>query len=236
MRDVGGHFDSQYQEYLDSIFRTNRVWYRNINRRLRGYLRGTVLDVGNGGVFTYDTRLPDRIIAVDVAFRDKSKLRKWPNVTYVCDDARHLRSVPDSSVDTVIFQFVLHHVVGVSSKQTMRNLEMVMASARRVLRKGGRVVVVETFVPGFAEAIERFLYPLTSAFLRLLDRPMILLISRKTCRRLVLGAGFREVREFRVSYGKKIDILNGLKPGILVVPAWLAPHRCYLLAGRKSIR
>ena len=105
MVDVGKHFSEQHEEYVSSVAGAQKTLYMNINKELTPFLEGDILDVGNGGVFAYDIIKPKRITAVDLAFRDVSKLEKFPNVSYECDDARSLESIPPRSFDTVIYQF-----------------------------------------------------------------------------------------------------------------------------------
>lgn len=233
MTDVGTHFEAQYADYVNSIKKTNKEWYRNINRELNRFLSGTVLDIGNGGVFTYDISRPGRIIAADIAFKDIGKLPKHDKVLYLCDDARSLRSVRDNTADAVLIQFVLHHIAGISANETLKDVRQVIRTSRRVLKPGGFLIIIETCAPRFAEVSERMLYPITSRLLRFLRKPMIFLLSRKTLLRLLRDSGFSEVHHKKISFGKRFDVLNGLKPGLVVIPGWMSPHRCYMLVGKK---
>jgi ubiquinone/menaquinone biosynthesis C-methylase UbiE len=231
--DVGKHFNEQYNAYLKSVD-TNRVLYRNINKVLEPLLDGVVIDVGNGGFFTYDVKKVKKLIAIDVAFKDISRLKKFPNVKYICDDARYLKSIKTASVDVIVFQFVLHHITGKSARETIDDVRKVMKTAKRVLKPGGRVVVIETIVPGFAEFFERVLYRVNNFILGVLHKPMIFLFSRKTMIKIMNRCGFKNRRLKKILYEDKIDILCGLKPNLIVVPSYLAPHRCYFFIANKG--
>ena len=72
---------------------------------------GLLLDVGNGGVFDYDTTKVDRIVAVDL-FLDRLPASQFPaNVTARKGDALSLDE-PDDSYEVVLEALLYHHLVG----------------------------------------------------------------------------------------------------------------------------
>jgi ubiquinone/menaquinone biosynthesis C-methylase UbiE len=233
MIDVGKHFSKQHEEYLNSVSGISGTLYANINKALVPYLDNNILDVGNGGIFTYDTTKARKITAVDIAFRDISRLKKFPNVSYECDDARSLESIPSGSFDVVIYQFTLHHITGGSGKETLGNIQETMKTAMRVLRPGGTVIIVENIIPEFVELFEKLLYKAEAGFLRLFSRPMVYLFSMKTILKVVRESGFKDISHQEILHGEKVDLFSGTKPGLLVIPAWMSPHRCYFFAAKK---
>ncbi len=132
--------------------------YRNIrtsvNRAITG--RKRLLDIGNGGVFDYDTSLAEHIVGVDL-FLDESTPPVPANVTLRHGDALALDE-PDASYDGVLFVLVLHHLVSTDVKGTVANMSRAIREARRVLEPGGTLIIVESCVSARAFAVERHLF------------------------------------------------------------------------------
>jgi SAM-dependent methyltransferase len=150
--------------------------YRNIHDRLSTALAGTgeLLDVGNGGVFNYDPAVARRVVAVDL-FADQLDPARYPgHVEFVAGSALDL-PFPGASFDGVVMAMLLHHLVGRTVADTEANLRRAVAEAVRVLRPGGRVVVVESCVPPWFYRLERRVYPVAAAVLaRLTAHPATL--------------------------------------------------------------
>lgn len=140
--------------------------YRNVRRAVDREIAGArlLLDVGNGGVFDYDTALAERIVGVDL-FLDGTPPRVPENVLLRRGDALALEE-PAGAYDCVLEVSVFHHLIGVDAQSTLRNIERAVAEAHRVLAPGGRLVVVESCLSARAYALERRLF----GALRLLAR------------------------------------------------------------------
>jgi hypothetical protein len=116
-----------------------------------------MLDVGNGGVFDYDTSLVGEIVGVDL-FLDESRPPAVPvNVTLRQGDALALAE-PDASFETVLSAFVFHHLISTDVPKTIENIRTAIAESRRVLEPGGEFIVAESCVSPGAYAIERRLF------------------------------------------------------------------------------
>ena len=139
--------------------------YRNIREAVTRELAGTelLLDVGNGGVFDYDTDQVGEIVAVDLFLDQLPASHFPPNVTPRRGDALDLDE-PDGSYEVVLEALLYHHLVGRRPSDSIANIRRAVAEAERVLRPGGRLVVAESCVP-------RWFY----GFERLMFRPLVLL-------------------------------------------------------------
>jgi SAM-dependent methyltransferase len=233
MKNVADHFSLQYDAYKESVLKTNQQWYRNINEKLDPFLDGDVLDIGNGGFFTYDVKKARSITAVDVAFKDTTRLTRYPNVRYVCDDARSLSRIQPRAFDTVVFQLILHHLVGPTKRAMLHNILCALRAARRTLKAGGKLVIVEITIPRPFEAVASVLYPLGVVLFGLMNKPTVGLFSNGTITDLMTQADIADICCDRIMYGKHVDIFNGIKPGLVVVPSWLAPQKSYIFQGTK---
>ena len=129
--------------------------YRHIRHAIDPHVAGArrVLDVGNGGVFDYDTTLAGEIVGVDL-FVGGTPSDLPSNIELRRGDALALDE-PDASYDRVLEISVFHHLVGRDASSTLRNIERAISEARRVLETGGRLVVMESCVSARAFAIER---------------------------------------------------------------------------------
>ena len=97
---------------------------------------GRMLDVGNGGIFEYDTSLVEEIVAVDL-FLDRLPADAFPaNVTPQTGDALDLDQ-PDGGFDTVLQGLLYHHLVGDRADDIIANVRRAIAEAHRVLEPGG---------------------------------------------------------------------------------------------------
>jgi SAM-dependent methyltransferase len=147
------HGNERYAGRVDSL-----DTYRNVRRAIDREIAGTrrLLDVGNGGVFDYDTRLAGRVVGVDL-FLEGTPPHLADHITLRCGDALALNE-REEAYDTVLEVFLLHHLVGVDTNSTLANIRQALAEAHRVLEPGGRLVVVESCVSARAFAIERRLF------------------------------------------------------------------------------
>jgi SAM-dependent methyltransferase len=130
--------------------------YRLIRKEIEAELEdtGTLLDVGNGGVFEYDPGLIGAIVAVDL-FLSKIPAEEFPtNVEARDGDALSL-SDPDDSYDAVLHSFLYHHLVGDTPGALLGNVRRAIAEAERVLKPGGRLIVPEGCVPRWFYALEK---------------------------------------------------------------------------------
>ena len=203
--------------------------YRNIREALTREVAGTnlLLDVGNGGVFEYDTTQVERIVAVDL-FLDRLPSSNFPpNVTARRGDALVLDE-PDDSYEMVLEALLYHHLVGARARDSTANIRRAIAEAGRVLRPGGHLVVAESCVP-----------PWFCRFERLAVRPLALMARTRLLGGYpaVLQIPFALLRDL-VGERPEIQRACRIPVGWLTQfgrrwPAALTPARAVLIVGRK---
>ncbi len=145
--------------------------YRNIRSAIDPEIVGSqrLLDVGNGGVFDYDTSLAERIVGVDLFLDEDIQLRGYEHITLRRGDALALDE-PDAAYDRVLEISVFHHLIGTDVDSTLANIGQAIEEAHRVLEGGGRFVVMESCVSERAFAVERRLF---GALRRLAQTPLM---------------------------------------------------------------
>lgn len=207
---------------------TFRLIWEAIDRELGDVER--LLDVGNGGVFGYDTSAIREVVAVDL-FLDRLPRSHFPaNVTPRTGNALELDEA-DACYDVVLEALLYHHLVGDDPEKMVTNVRVAIAEATRVLKPGGRLIVVESCVPRWFYAIEKPLF-----------RPLVA-VSRT---RLLGGhpATIQIPFELLTSLvGERLEIGSAYKipPGRWTTqfgrrwPSALTPARTYMVVGRKPI-
>jgi SAM-dependent methyltransferase len=132
--------------------------YRYIRRAIDSEITGArrLLDVGNGGVFAYDTSLAEQIVGVDLC-HDHTSPSPADYITLRRGDALALEE-PDAAYDVVLESGLLHHLVGTDVDSTFANIQQAVAETHRVLEPGGRLVVAESCISPRAFSVERRLF------------------------------------------------------------------------------
>lgn len=150
--------------------------YRLMNLSVTRELEGvqSLLDVGNGGFFNYSTDSIPEVVACDLMLKDE---RPASNIQFKPGSILEL-PFEEKRFDCVLVQSVLHHVAGDSVAQNHRNMEQAISECMRVLKPGGKLVIVESTVPTWfyylvefpmytlLHRIWRYKHPLTFQFTR----------------------------------------------------------------------
>lgn len=153
--DKNASFFGDNPKYAGRVARLTT--YRNqtalINRELAGIER--LIDIGNGGVFEYDTRLIGMITAVDLFPESTAPLP--PNVVFREGDALKL-PFANGTFDGALMAMVFHHLTGDTATDLVVNVRRSIAEAHRVLEPGGKFIVMESCVPRWFYQLEQPLF------------------------------------------------------------------------------
>ena len=219
------YFDSwrSYQKEVGTHF---AELYANCGSALDKELSGCVLDVGSGGIFNYRHGLTRRLVAVDYSVGAIDVRAFPPNSVLVQGDGMRL-PFRSATFDCVILQFLMHHLASYNHAQTVHNVQRCLEESHRLLRNGGKLLVVESCVPRLLEWGERLLYPMTRLVLKMIDRPMVFQFSVKSFHQILQSQTTDTVGVQPISIGKFISQF-GLK-----VPGWLSPCQIRLFKAVK---
>jgi SAM-dependent methyltransferase len=212
----------QYAENLD----THENYRQAITNEVRGI--GDLLDVGNGGVFEYDTSVVDSIVAVDL-FLDQLPDSHFPeNVIARRGDALALDE-PADHFDAVLHAFVYHHLVGESANDMIENTRKALAEAERVIKPGGKLIAAESCVPDWFYPFERLAFRPLKTIARtpvLGGHPATFQLTGDRLTE-VIGERFDIERSYRIPLGKWITQFGRRWPTALT------PVRSYMVVATK---
>ena len=139
------HYASRARDYVTSAVHSSGDDLDQIEAALRGRNDAIVLDLGCGGGHVSYRAAPHvaEVIACDVtpsmleAVAATAAERKLPNIAVQQAPAENL-PFPNASFDFVLCRFTAHH---------WQDLDAGLREARRVLRPGGRAIVIDTIAP-----------------------------------------------------------------------------------------
>jgi ubiquinone/menaquinone biosynthesis C-methylase UbiE len=219
------YFDS-WRTYQDEVSTCFSELYRNCAMALNDEIGGRVLDIGSGGIFNYDVSKVTRLVAVDYSVTAINLKAMPANVELVQGDATRL-PFPDESFDCAVMQFLIHHLARRNHQRTVENVIQCMEESCRVLRRGGKLLVMESFVPPSIEFAEQVLYPLTRQMLQMFGQPMVFQFSVKSFCQINQSRPVDPPTIRKVPIGKYISQF-GLK-----VPGALSPCQIRLVKSYK---
>jgi SAM-dependent methyltransferase len=198
--------------------------YVTIRQSINAAITGLhcVLDAGNGGVFDYDTCLVRAIVALDLFLQDLPDSYSPPaNVTMIKGSVLDIPASP-ASFDGVIMCMLAHHLVGATVRESLCNVRRAFAEAWRVLRPGGRLIVVESCVPRWFYRLETLVFAVAvPLWERMLPHPATLQYSSDLIGGMLQTETNSPVRTSRIQKGRWI-LQFGFK-----VPAVLSPACAY---------
>lgn len=188
----------------------------------------TLLDIGNGGVFDYDTSLIPQIVGLDL-FLDKlpNSFKCPPNVILKTGSALDIPEA-NESFNGVLMVMLIHHLVGKTVSASVKNVETVIDEAYRVLKPGGKMIIAESCIPAWFYQFEKLVFPLAVKVVdRLTGHPATLQYPSTMLKKL-LEKKFNETQVINVPLGRWV-ILFGKK-----IPSFLTPISPKIFIAIKS--
>lgn len=213
-----------YKKYLHEL-QAYRYCSLAINQTIDAGV-GEILDIGNGGIINYDASKINNIVALDL-FLDEGQIPEYLNVKFKKGSALNI-PFEDSRFDMVLMQNLLHHVVGKSVSESKRLLSKVLTESYRVLKPGGKLLIIESTVPAWFFLIETMVFPL---FCRLnpLKHPPVFQYTQEYIKEVAETKGFSLLEYVNIPKGKYV-IQFGFKFPSILTPVRIA--KLLLLKGR----
>lgn len=211
-----------YHETVKNID-TWKIYGEAISKHIKS---GTILDVGNGGIFNYDTSTAKKIIALDLSPNLLKNAVQAENIEYVEGNIINLE-YKEPLFDQVVMDMLVHHLADKSFGITKENVLKSFENSYRVLKDRGELIIMESCLPKFFEVSERLFFPLFRLATRLLNHPVVFQWNWHTLEQLLKKAGFQNITLDEVKLGKWIIHL-GFK-----VPTKISPVKAYLIKAVK---
>lgn len=217
-----------YQSHVRDID-TYRTIHRYISEKVAG--TGNLLDVGNGGVFAYDTAQVGAITAIDLFFDDlpaELVRRHFPPNARAQSGSALAVPAADRSFDMVVMVMLLHHLSGEDWRSSWSNAQRAIAEGWRVLAPGGRMLIVESCIP-------EWFFPFEKVAFRLLSRATKTILSHP----ITLQFPVRMIAEELGTRAASL-VLQPIPKGRYVlqfgkkVPSVLTPVQVYGIEARKA--
>lgn len=218
----------EYEHHVQTIDTYARL-HDFVSRKVRGTNR--MLDVGNGGVFAYDTAGVGEITALDLfldALPEDVVARYFPANARAKQGSALAIPESDDEFDAVLMVMLLHHLTGRDWQTSWQNACTAIAEAVRVLRPGGRLVIVESCVPAWFFAFERpAFWMLTRTVGTVFSHPITIQFPPDMIRDEI-ARHCADVKVERVPKGRSI-LQFGFK-----VPSFATPAQPYAFEATKS--
>lgn len=183
------YWDKIADEYAKEALSIQPTFYQNasvlLNRELADC--SIVADIGNGGVINYKTAGFQQLDCIDLSLSKTAaeQYQDVANIAFKQGNVMHLTEVADHVYDAVILQCVLHHLAGNSFAVTNSNVKKALRECMRILKPGGKLLIVESAVVPWFEKVERMLYPVMQAFFRLVKFDAVYQYSPESLLKLV---------------------------------------------------
>lgn len=208
-------------EYADEILKIQPQFYYNSAILINGSLTNCykVLDVGNGGVINYDFSSIKELVCMDIhtSFDTISKFQKFPNIRFVEGNILEKTYFGDEEFDAIVIQTVLHHLAGKSFAETEKNIEKALKECARIIKKNGKIVIVESTISSLFERLEKIFYSTMQLIFDLIKFDNVYQYSRKSLERKIESLDFVIVHKEEVKLDKYVWLLK------FKIPTFLTP-------------
>jgi len=221
-------FLDEYESYKENVATIDT--YQSISSALSKKLYDTkrLLDVGNGGVFAYDTTGVKEIVGLDLFLYDLPKDINLPeNVTMVQGSALDI-PIDLINYKVVVVVMLIHHLIGKTVTESIENIHRLLSEVHRVLLPGGKLVIVESCIPYWFFLFEKLVFiPASFVIEKTMKHPPTLQYPESFIRNILGSAGFSNIESKFIPKGKYV-IQYGLK-----VPSWITPVQPVLFVADK---
>lgn len=224
--DQKKYFDNIASRYSED----NRIsvdYLERIKKASSSYIKGHVLDIGNGGVVCFDYKKAAKITLADIAFDllknpkaiKNKKLTPITDFKLKCVQANVMDlSFSNKTFDTVLLFNVAHHLSVPSLKDSINNIERAFKEINRVLKKEGLFLLADNCPPFYIKMLFDPLFEFAYWFLMKFKIPLPYFPSLGQVKLLLNKSGFEVIKIEKVKFSNKAyqPLLPWFTP-----PGWL---------------
>lgn len=167
---------------------------------LNSKLRGKVLDIGSGGNINYSLDNIEKLVSLDISATSLETSKRDGKIESIPGDARSL-GLKDNLFDCVAILHTVHHLACDDVSATLKNVEDCFRESHRVLKKTGRIFIIDAVCPGIVQTIENLLFRFTLWALGLLDKPMVYYFSLSDLIAILRKVGFKKIESSYLDTG-----------------------------------
>ncbi len=218
-------FFNEWDTYHETV--KNIDTWKLYGEAISKYIKnGVILDIGNGGIFNYDTSGVKKIVALDLAPNLLKNAQQADNIEYIEGNIIKLR-YKDPEFDQAVMDMLVHHLAEKNFKVTRENVFESFKNTYRVLKDGGELIIMESCLPKFFEASEKLFFPFFRLATKMLNHPVVFQWNWLSLRDLLKESGFKNIEMYEIKLGKWIIHL-GFK-----IPTKISPVKAYLIKAVK---
>lgn len=222
-------FLEEHATYKDRIGKIDT--YQRLSEALNSQLSGLtkILDIGNGGVFDYDTSVVQEIVGLDLFLDALPKDIKIPgNVAMIqgsaLDIPEHLRDF-----DAVLMVMLIHHLVGNNVTMCKANVQQSFFEAFKAIRPSGKLIVMDSCVPRWFFIFEKLVFKSAAWIIsKTIKHPPVFQYTTADVTEMMRKAGFKKIEAILIPKGRYI-LQFGVK-----FPSFLTPTQPTLFVGYKE--
>lgn len=213
--------DDKQQDYFNSLsdqyVEGNDLFVdllKDIKKLTTKYINGDVLDVGSGGIISFEYKKARTVTLTDIAEElikspkvlegDKFKLVNSKKIKALKASAMKL-PFKDKSFDVVMMFNVVHHLSVNKITGSQRNAQKAFKEIHRVLKTGGVFIFVDNFPTLLFKALQELSYEMAYwLLLKLTNKPLPYFLSEQQAKKYLSDVKFEIEDIENMKWPKKI--------------------------------
>jgi len=192
------------------------------------YIKGNTLDIGNGGIISYDLKNVSKLLLADIVIDPlvnpkilkAGKLQPLKKTKFKYKKMSVLDlGLPPNTFDTVVMFTVAHHLAEKNIKVSEQKVDLAFKQINRVLKKGGNLVIAECCPTVLYEIPQALFFSLAYKILIKFGKPLPYFLSKQKITDLLENNKFKIVHKELVPSGQAkvyLPVFSKLSP-----PGWM---------------
>lgn len=196
-------------------------------RKSSPYIKGKVLDVGNGGVVSFDMEKAQKIVLADLSKEMFKHLKRVKNGAFAVLEKNSVecvetdvRKMPFKSetFDVALLLTTAHHLSDTNIAISQKNILQAFKEIHRVLKPGSTFLLLECQLWGPFKYLQDTFFEVAFAVLLKYNKPLPYFMSKRQIKLYLQRTGFKLEKVVYIPSGEKIYI--PLFP-FITFPGWL---------------